>query len=168
MGRISQELKKLSDFCERLGVLLSAACAFGIFGSIITSVAVRTVTGRSFLWTEEAARFFMIAGAFLGGSVALKRRDLVSFTVLKGRLGPRAGRRLEIIINLSCLCFLVCFLYCGIRVLPIYNRFYAVGLPVTLAWPACGLIVGAVFMTVHFLYFLSAEITGRKGEEGST
>lgn len=107
----------------------------------------------------------MIAGAFLGGSVALKKQELVSFTILKGRLGPRAGRRLEILIDLACLGFLACFLYCGIRVLPVYNRFYAVGLPVTLAWPACGLIVGAVFMTVHFLYFLSVEITGRK--EGS-
>lgn len=142
---------KISDICEKIGSVLSVVLMLMLFGSIISGVISRTFTDWGLLWPEEVSRFSVVAGAFIGGSVAMKKFELTRFDFFMNRGHKRGGTFYRMLVYIVELFFVICFVYCGFQALPAYSMFRAVGLPITLAVPAGGMVLGGIFMFVHLV-----------------
>lgn len=142
---------KISDICEKIGSVMSVILMLMLFASIIIGVFSRTFTDWGLLWPEEVSRFSVVAGAFIGGSVALKKFELTRFDFFMNLGHKRGGTFYRMIIYAVELFFVVCFVYCGFQAMPAYMMFRAVGLPITLAVPAGGMVLGGIFMLVHLI-----------------
>ena len=149
---------KVSDICEKIGAVLSVVLMLLLFISIIIGVISRSFTDWGLLWPEEVSRFSVVAGAFIGGSVAMKKAELTRFDFFLNIGHRRGGTFYRTIICVVELFFVVCFTYCGFQALPAYSMFRAVGLPITLAVPAAGMVLGGIFMIVHLVYQLFCQI----------
>ena len=142
---------KISDICGKIGEVMSIILMLMIFGSILVGIFSRTFTDWGLLWPEEVARFSMVASMFIGGSVAMKKFELTRFDFFMNRGKKRGGTFYRTIVYILELIFVICFVYCGFRALPAYTMFRAVGLPITLAVPAAGMVLDGVIMLIHLI-----------------
>lgn len=149
MKGLIHRLDLLSEFCMKIGEVIIGICGIGILISMLFAIVPRTFFGFSFAWPEETSRYLMIWVAFIGSSVAMKRCELVSFEFFVSMFHGKNKRGATLIARIITLYFLVIFLNVGVQMLPSYMKSKAVGLPITLFWPALGLFVGGILMLVH-------------------
>ena len=84
-------MKMLSDIAERVGIFLVAIYATSSF--IVVSLEVFSrMAGNAFSWTEELARWLLVAMCFVGASVALKHKKHVGVTGLVRKLPDMVQR----------------------------------------------------------------------------
>lgn len=172
MNLICKIADAASECCRKIGAVLSVCCLVLIFGAILVGIYSRLFTSWSLLWPEELARFCMVAGAFIGGSVAMKAKALVCFDFLSGLFHGKKSNVVNILIHLLTSVFLVYFLIAGFNAMPNYQKYRANSMPITMAAPAFFLILGGIFMLVHLADFilndLKALVTRQtEKEEGS-
>ncbi len=142
-------LTKISDFLNQIccvvvvivGIIMTACLAWGVF--------TRFVLKNPAIFTEEIARFCLIWLAFIGSSIAMKRKDLTSFRVLVDRLPLRGQKLMEIIGTILLMTYLVIFIKSGNDAMGIFERQKASVTKIPLIYPAMGLYVGACVMMVH-------------------
>lgn len=158
-------LDSLSGFCMKIGEIIIGICGVGILISMIFAIVPRTLFGFSFAWPEETSRYLMIWVAFIGSSVAMKRCELVSFEFFVSMFRGKNKFAATLIARAITLYFLVIFLHVGIQMLPSYMKSKAVGLPITLFWPALGLFMGGIFMLVHTIDGGIHDVLGLMGKE---
>jgi tripartite ATP-independent transporter DctM subunit len=72
--------------------LLVVAALLGELGLVLANVLARIYLQRSFLWTDEAARFTLSTLAFIGGAVAYRRRDHAFVRLLHNLVSKRTER----------------------------------------------------------------------------
>jgi TRAP-type C4-dicarboxylate transport system permease small subunit len=85
--------------------------AFVIFWGLTVIVFLqfftRYVLNDSFAWTEEAARYFLIALTFIGGGMVGRRRAHIYVEYLHSKLPPALSARLMLLVEvLTCAFFL--------------------------------------------------------------
>ncbi|MCJ7836702.1 TRAP transporter small permease [Cuneatibacter sp. NSJ-177] len=168
MNLICKIADAVSEFCRKIGAVLSVICLVLIFGSILIGIYSRLFTSWSLLWPEELARFSMVAGAFVGGSVAMKSKSLVCFDFLIGLFHGKSNYAVNILINLLTGVFMVYFLIAGFNAMPNYQKYRANSMPITMAVPAFFLLVGGVFILVHLADFILNDVkalTSRQTQE---
>ncbi|MCI8660765.1 MAG: TRAP transporter small permease [Lachnospiraceae bacterium] len=151
----------------KIGEMIIGICGIGILISMIFAIIPRTLFGFSFAWPEETSRYLMIWVAFIGSSVAMKRCELVSFEFFVSMFHGKNKFAAALIARAITLYFLVIFLHVGVQMLPSYMKSKAVGLPITLFWPALGLFVGGIFMLVHTIDGGLHDILSLMGKEGA-
>lgn len=163
-------LTKISDYLNQIccvivvivGIIMTACLTWGVF--------TRFILKDPAIFTEEIARFCLIWLAFIGSSIAMKRKDLTSFRVLVDRLPLRGQKMMEIIGTLLLMTYLVIFIKSGNDAIGIFERQKASVTKVPLIYPAMGLYIGACVMMVHALPQLLVQVKefftfGKREEE---
>ena len=75
--------------------------AFVVFYQVFTRYVLNDAAG----WTEEIARYLLIAVTFLGGAMAVRRGTHIQVDVLYRFLPPKAGRVLALFVDLVRIAF---------------------------------------------------------------
>lgn len=163
-------LTKISDYLNQVccvivvavGIIMTACLTWGVF--------TRFILKDPAIFTEEIARFCLIWLAFIGSSIAMKRKDLTSFRVLVDRLPLRGQKMMEIIGTLLLMTYLVIFIKSGNDAIGIFERQKASVTKIPLIYPAMGLYIGACVMMVHALPQLLVQVKefftfGKREEE---
>lgn len=150
---------------DRISVALNAACK--VFCLVIGGVLVvnlflgvftRFVLNNPLDFTEEIARFCMLWFAFIGGSIALRQDDLISFTFVIDKMPQKVKQGFQIFNILLMIIFLIVFLDVGVDALKIFRFGKASVTKINQAWTAAGLYVGAAVMLIHCITALLKKI----------
>ncbi|NWF92744.1 MAG: TRAP transporter small permease [Syntrophaceae bacterium] len=89
MSYLVHRLNRVGNLLERiLSVLVGVALA-GFAATVILEVFCRYFLGFSLYWSNELATYLFIYLVFFGGSVALKRGELMNVAFVKDRLSPK-------------------------------------------------------------------------------
>lgn len=152
-------------FFDRISEMLNAACKFFclVIGSVLVvnlflGVFTRFVLNDPLDFTEEIARFCMLWFAFIGGSIALRQNELISFTFLIDKMPGAVRQGMRILNIILVMVFLVVFLDVGVDALEIFRFGKASVTKINQAWTAIGLYIGAVVMLIHCITGLLKEL----------
>lgn len=86
MNRYAHDLNRIGNFLEKtLSAFVGIALA-GFAATVIVEVFFRYFLGFSLYWSNELATFLFVYLVFFGGSIALKRGELINVAFVKGRL----------------------------------------------------------------------------------
>ncbi len=89
MSFFVHELNRVGNLLERaLSAFVGVALA-GFSATVIVEVFCRYFLGFSLYWSNELATYLFIYLVFFGGSVALKRGELINVAFFKDRLPPK-------------------------------------------------------------------------------
>jgi TRAP-type transport system small permease protein len=89
MDRFAQNLNRFGDLLERcLSISVGVALA-GFAATVIVEVFFRYFLGFSLYWSNELATYLFMYMVFFGGSVALKKGELINVAFVKDRLPPK-------------------------------------------------------------------------------
>src|SRR5262245_64107109 len=83
--------------------------AFAVFsalaGIVFLQFFTRYVLNDSLAWTEEIARYGLMALTFLGGAVVTRRNNHIAVALLPNLLAPACGRALLAAVDVATLAF---------------------------------------------------------------
>jgi TRAP-type C4-dicarboxylate transport system permease small subunit len=86
MSHFAHQLNRIGNLLEKsLSAFVGVAIA-GFAATVIVEVFFRYFLGFSLYWSNELATFLFVYLVFFGGSVALKRGELINVAFLKERL----------------------------------------------------------------------------------
>lgn len=160
MKLIIKAIKVVSDIldiiCRKLCLVIGIVLVVDLFLGVFT----RFVLGNQLSFTEELARFCMLWFAFIGGSVEVKKNNLITFTFVIDRLKPTPKKIMEIVDICLVIVFLVVFMYFGTDAMKIFGFGKASVTRINLAWTAMGMYAGTAIMLVHMVYILLTKVTG--------
>lgn len=168
--RIVLGLNKVSDFLNKICCVIVVVVGLIMTGCLVWGVFTRFILKDPAIFTEEVARFCLIWLAFIGSSIAMKRKELTSFRTLVDRLPVKGQKCMEIVGTLLLLSYLFIFLKSGNDAMRIFMRTKASVTKIPLVYPAIGLYIGAGVMVVHAIVQLLEQIRDfavsetRKGE----
>lgn len=166
LTRTSQALQALSLLSYRIGVVLLFTLGISIAVVLNIGVFSRYVMNSPVIWSEELARFLLIWITFVGASVAVYKKEMLSFSFSSNFIPQRAQLLMRLIIGLLTILFLSIFLWFGFSSLSIYKLITASATKMSLIWPAVGMVVGGVFMTIHIVAQAIQDILEHgRGEE---
>lgn len=137
-------------FCLMIGSILVINLFLGVF--------TRFVLNDPLDFTEEIARFCMLWFAFIGGSIALRQKDLISFTFVIDKMPKTVKKGFQILNILLMILFLIVFLDVGVDALKIFRFGKASVTKINQAWTAAGLYAGAAVMLIHCITELLKEL----------
>ena len=116
--------------------------AFVIFWSLAFIVFLqfftRYVLNDSLAWTEEIARYGLMALTFLGGAVVTRRNNHIAVALLPNLLPPGYGRALLAVVDLATLGFLGLLAYFAVLIVERmqYQRMTVIDLPMSFVYGA--------------------------------
>lgn len=151
-------LTHISDFLNQICCVIVVIVGIIMIASLVWGVFTRFILKNPAIFTEEIARFCLIWLAFIGSSIAMKRKDLTSFRVLVDRLPLRGQKLMEIVGTVLLMTYLVIFLKSGNDAMGIFQRQKASITKIPLIYPALGLYIGACVMMVHALPQLMTQV----------
>lgn len=151
-------LGQISDLSEMVARYICLLCAVGMAALVNLAVFYRYVLNDPLFWPEELARFLMVWITFIGGSIALRRGSLFSFTIISGSLSGRIAHYYNVIVNMASLIFICWFLFYGLDALKLYSKFTSMATGITYYWSALGLFIGAVLMISHIVLAIFRNI----------
>lgn len=154
MEKITALLEKLSNQVDKAAICLSVLYAFVSTVVVLSSVFLRMV-GHAPSWSEEFARWLIIAIAFVSSSVALKKGMHIGITSLIKRIKNRYLTILLIqITNLSVLFFLVLLFWTGFdAAIKAVDQTGDI-IPISVVYVKLHLPLGALMMAVHIVYYI--------------
>jgi TRAP-type C4-dicarboxylate transport system permease small subunit len=131
--------------------------AFVVFYQVFTRYVLNDAAG----WTEEIARYLLIAVTFLGGAMAVRRGTHIQVDVLYRFLPPKAGRALALFVDAVRIAF---FGYAAWLAWLLIDRIgtqrmAVVELPI-------GLVFGAMLMGFALMFGRSVQIAWRDWRRG--
>lgn len=161
-------MQPILNFIDILSHRVNAGVEYILFGlgismSFIVALQVffRYALNSSLFWSEELARFMLVWLAFLGASVAYRRRVHPGVDIFYSQTPPWLQQTLSIVIHLISI-----GLFCVMIVFG-YQFAYFVRLQISPAlylpkWVIFSVIpISGLILTLHGLAFLLAELTGR-------
>jgi TRAP-type C4-dicarboxylate transport system permease small subunit len=102
--------------------------AFALFWSlgiiVFLQVFSRYVLNSSFAWTEEIARYLLIAVTFVGGGIAIRKNSHIHVELLYALLPRFGGRAMATIVDALRILFLGGLLWSGWRVFQVMQTQY--------------------------------------------
>lgn len=161
-------LTRLSDFLNKICCVIVVIVGAAMTACLVWGVFTRFILKDPAVFTEEVARFCLIWLAFIGSSIAMKRKDLTSFRFLVDRIPLRGQKFMEMTGTVLLMTYLVIFLKSGNDAMGIFERQKASVTKIPLIYPAMGLYIGACVMMVHAVPQLMIQIKeflsfGREG-----
>jgi TRAP-type C4-dicarboxylate transport system permease small subunit len=92
MNQFTHDLNRIGNLLEKcLSAFVGVALA-GFAATVIMEVFFRYFLGFSLYWSNELATYLFIYMVFFGGSVALKKGELINVAFVKDRLPPKWQR----------------------------------------------------------------------------
>ncbi len=105
MKRFAHDLNRIGNILERLLSAFVGVALAGFAATVIVEVFFRYFLGFSLYWSNELATFLFVYLVFFGGSVALKRGELINVAFVKERLPARWERIATLFVFLIMLVF---------------------------------------------------------------
>lgn len=146
--------KRLSDLAEKIGYALVVVYAGLSFVVVSLEVATRLMN-NALPWTEELARWLLVATCFIGGSVALKRKKHVGVTGLLRILPREVKRILMLITHITIMVFLGYLFFHSIKMILAQGWQTGSVILIPMYYVRANIPLGTVLMFVHMLYFTS-------------
>lgn len=109
----------------------------------------RYVLNASIVWTEEVARYLLIATAFLGSVMATRKRAHIYVEVFYRFLPLPVGRAMSTAVDIIKIVFFGVGAYLSVRIFPIMTRQYMTALLLPMSWVYAPVLVGFVIMTLR-------------------
>lgn len=86
MDRFAYQLNRFGNLLEKMLSAFVGVALAGFAATVIVEVFFRYFLGFSLYWSNELATFLFVYLVFFGGSVALKRGELINVAFVKERL----------------------------------------------------------------------------------
>jgi TRAP-type C4-dicarboxylate transport system permease small subunit len=86
MPHFAHQLNRIGNFLEKMLAAFVGVALAGFAATVIVEVFFRYFLGFSLYWSNELATFLFVYLVFFGGSVALKRGELINVAFIKERL----------------------------------------------------------------------------------
>lgn len=157
---------KISDILNKICCVIVVIVGLIMTGCLVWGVFTRFILKNPAIFTEEVARFCMIWLAFIGSSIAMKRKELTSFRTLVDRLPIRGQKFMDIVGTVLLLTYVVIFLKSGNDAMGIFMKTKASVTKLPLVYPAMGLYIGACVMGVHAIAQLLEQLRDFVGKDG--
>ena len=140
MTGLFARLRRLLDFPieDVIGVVLT----FAILVTMSTQVFLRYVLNDSLIWSDELARYLLIAIAFFGCAAGVRKRCHIRIDVIDLVLPEAARRVLAVIIDAIVLFYLGYIVFTSIAILGIFARQPSTAMGVSMAVPYSAITIG--------------------------
>ncbi len=132
----------IEDYIVLLVFWALAAVVFAQFFS-------RYVLNASIVWTEEIARYLLIATGFLGAVMAVRKRSHIYVEVFYRFLPRSVGRAMSTAVDIIKIVFFGVGAYLSIRIFPIMAQQRMASLALPMTWVYAPVLVGFVIMTLR-------------------
>ena len=109
----------------------------------------RYVLNASIVWTEEVARYLLIATGFLGSVMAVRKRGHIYVEVFYRFLPPIVGRVMSTMVDIIKILFFAVGMYLAIRIMPIMKNQRMASLPLPMTYVYFPVMVGFIIMTIR-------------------
>lgn len=97
-------LDKVMTFIENL---ISISCFTVMVVLVVSGIVSRFILHIPFMWVEEASRYFMVAGVYIGVSMGVREKIHLGLNALSDSLPPGPQRILQMTLTsgITALCF---------------------------------------------------------------
>lgn len=92
MARFAHQLNRFGNILEKILSIFVGVALAGFAATVIVEVFFRYFLGFSLYWSNELATYLFVYLVFFGGSVALKRGELINVAFVKDRLPLKLKR----------------------------------------------------------------------------
>lgn len=146
-------LRRILDFPieDVLGIVIT----FAILVTMSTQVFLRYVLNDSLIWSDELARYLLIAMAFIGCAAGVRKRCHIRIDVIDLILPDSARRALAVLIDAIVLFYLGYIVFTSIAILGIFARQPSTAMGVSMAVPYSVITIGfglaALRMILHYV-----------------
>ncbi len=141
-----------------------ACAAFTLLAlDVFTQFFSRYVLGASIPWTEELARYLLIAVTFLGAPMALRRGEHIAVDMVHSYTTPRVSRAFEVLADLVTLAFLIALAVLCAQI-GLRTRGMMVGLPLPKSVIYAVVFVGLAVMVLRALIDFTKLLRGHPRE----
>ena len=129
-------------------------------GVVFLQFFTRYVLNDSLGWTEEIARFLLIAVTFIGAIMAVRKRSHIAVEILYRWIPRRLGRVLHVLVDLIALAFYLALAWFTVGLAQRTHQMM-VSIDVPKAWLYWGVAVCFALMAAVALMVLVRGLTGR-------
>lgn len=142
--------RKAMSWVEKIVMIFLMALLFSMFLISTTEVFRRYILGKSFVWADELCRYMLVYIAFLGGSLAFKKGNLVYFDLIQSRLSPTAKLLFNMMTNTVSLAFGVFLVIRGYQFAfsPVLLRQLSMGLKIPMATMYASVPIGFALLVL--------------------
>ncbi|WP_319562825.1 TRAP transporter small permease [Marispirochaeta sp.] len=109
----------------------------------------RYFLNSSIAWTEEVARYLLIATGFMGSVMAVRKRGHIYVEVFYRFLPPRVGRVMSTMVDIIKIIFFGVGMYLSFRIIPIMANQRMTALPYPMSYIYFPVLIGFVIMTIR-------------------
>ena len=123
---------------------------FWILGAIVfAQFFSRYVLNDSIAWTEETARYLLIAVAFAGAPIAVKKNTHIHVEFFYRFINRSLARFLSVLVDLIRIVFFAYATWLSWKILKIMKGQYMVALNISMAWIYGLVLAGFLLMTIR-------------------
>ena len=122
---------------------------WALAGVVFAQFFSRYVLNSSIVWTEEIARYLLIATGFMGSVMAVRKRNHIYVEVFYRYLPPVIGRIMSTAVDVIKVVFFGIGAYLSIRIMPIMEKQSMASLPLPMSYVYWPVLVGFVIMTLR-------------------
>ena len=144
-GSVAAEPKRLIEVADEDIVIehhfedwLAFAVFWALAGIVFLQFFTRYVLNDSLAWTEEIARYGLMALTVLGGAVVTRRNNHIAVALLPNLLPPACGRALLAAVDIATFGFLGLLAYFSVLIVERmqYQRMTVIDLPMSIVYGA--------------------------------
>jgi TRAP-type C4-dicarboxylate transport system permease small subunit len=148
----------VSYILEAIAKWAIVICLLVMFGVTFMQVVARYIFHYSFFWVEEVAIFAMAWLTFLGASIAIRRKEMLSFEFLKS-LFPRHVRAVVGILGyILMISFLTWIVVYGFKLAAINLTHISPALTIPMTYPYLSVPIGGIFLLVQTCILLLLSV----------
>lgn len=123
---------------------------FWILGAVVfAQFFSRYVLNDSIAWTEEVARYILIAVAFAAAPIAVRKNTHIHVEFFYRFINRSTGRVLSTIVDLVRIVFFAYGSWISFKIIKIMKAQYMVAIQVSMAWIYGLVLAGFLLMTFH-------------------
>ena len=122
---------------------------WALAGVVFAQFFSRYVLNSSIVWTEEIARYLLIATGFMGSVMAVRKRNHIYVEVFYRYLPPKVGRVMSTLVDIIKIIFFGIGAYLAIRIMPIMKNQRMASLKLPMTWVYWPVLIGFVIMTLR-------------------
>ena len=139
--------------------MLGVAALLAAFAVMSVQIFLRYVLNDSLIWSEEAARYLLIAIAFLGCATGCRKACHIRIDVIDLVLPPRSRRTLSLAVDAIVLFYVAYVAWLAIEIIPILGRQPSTAMRMPM-WIAYGVI--ALGFALAALRIVLARLPGAR------
>lgn len=143
--------RRIAEWLQRFLDNVTLFCYFVMVTSIVIQVFARFVLNSPTAWSEELARFLMVAVTMLGSATLMRKEGHITVTVLVDRLSGIPLLIVNLIRDVLIIGMAGLLTYYGVGLAQIAKRQVSTGMEIPVSIPYAAIPVGSFFIGVMLL-----------------